>query len=305
MRVTVIQNPTAGEARVSGAELCAVLRAAGHEPVYASTLDDGWERAVQEADNAVLAVGGDGTIARVARRLAGGPVPLAMLPFGTANNIPMTFGMRGDWRTLVGGLDGWEEIAIDMGSADVATDVASAAAPHPFLESVGFGLFADLVAGAQRDDAELASRLGRSMELLSDVARVHDALAQAPLRRCRIEVDGHGIVADALLVAIMNIPWLGPRLLLSPGARPDDGLLHVVVAREAQRAQLAAYLDARLEGEAPPLSLEEHTGRRVTVAWSGPCLHVDDRPLAGGPRGLHVTATVAPGALRVLVPPGA
>ena len=43
----------------------------------------------------VVAAGGDGTVARVARALAGGPIPLAVLPAGTANNIATSLEIDG------------------------------------------------------------------------------------------------------------------------------------------------------------------------------------------------------------------
>jgi diacylglycerol kinase (ATP) len=296
MRITVIHNPAAGEGVITRELLCAELRAAGHEPVYASTRDDDWPAAVQEADDAVLAVGGDGTVAKAARHLIERNVPLAVLPFGTANNIAQTLGIRGAWRDLVQELHGWRSQPFDAGIA------AGPWGEVTFLEGVGFGLFADTMAEARLAPTEVAATLGRDVELVTDVARVRSLLPQVAPRPLRLRLDDRVVEAETLLVAIMNITAVGPRLRLAPTARPDDGLLHVVIAREEHRASLDAYLEARLEDEPATLHLEEHIARSVEVRCTGDRLHIDDDVIDGdGPA--TVDCRILPGAIRVLVPP--
>jgi diacylglycerol kinase (ATP) len=299
MRITVVHNPTAGAEHVSRHGLCAALRAAGHQPVYASTSDDDWAAAVQEADDLVLVAGGDGTIAGVAAHLVHRPVPLAVLPFGTANNVARALGITGHWQGLVRSLSEWRPAAFDIGLA------SGPWGELPCLEGAGFGLFAEAMVQREPDAADVGRAYGRDMELMRDLVRLRERLSQAVPRRCTIEMDDRTVTADALVVGIMNIPSVGPRLDLSREALVDDGLLHVVIGRDTDRAVIGAYLQARLEGEPAALQLEEHAAREVHVAWEGPVLHVDDRPLELGAESTTLRATVAAGALCVLVPPPA
>src|SRR4051812_14757978 len=88
MRVTLIYNPGAGDDDQPGAgDLERLVRAAGHEIACVSSKDAGWEAALDRPADVIAVAGGDGTVGRVARRLAGRNVPLTMLPMGTANNI--------------------------------------------------------------------------------------------------------------------------------------------------------------------------------------------------------------------------
>ena len=82
----------------------------------------------------VVVAGGDGTVARAGRVLAGGPVPMAILPLGTANNIARSLGdIHGDVEQLAARWRG-QVVKIDVGV------VEAHGRAHRFLESVGCGL---------------------------------------------------------------------------------------------------------------------------------------------------------------------
>src|SRR5688572_6833771 len=95
MDVTIVHNPEAGSGDHSGATLIERIRAAGHEVSYASTEAESLTRALNAVPDVLIAAGGDGTVAAVARLLAasGRDVPIAILPTGTANNIARSLGV--------------------------------------------------------------------------------------------------------------------------------------------------------------------------------------------------------------------
>src|SRR5688572_33369957 len=94
MRVTLIHNPNAGaDQPPSAAELRQLIKDAGHDISYQSSKEDGWKSALKKETDLIAVAGGDGTVARVARRVAGRGVPMAILPLGTANNIANSLGI--------------------------------------------------------------------------------------------------------------------------------------------------------------------------------------------------------------------
>jgi diacylglycerol kinase (ATP) len=295
MNVTVIHNPAAGAEAVSADELCDALRAAGHEPSYAGTHDHDWIDAVQEADDVVLAAGGDGTVTSVARLLIGRPVALAVLPLGTANNIAEALHVRCHWSELVRDFGTWRRVGFDVGIA------SGPWGERPFLEGAGFGLFADTMARVLAV-ATVAADPAQGGGLVDDVRRVHSMLASAAARHCTIELNDVHVVTDAILLAIMNAPSVGPRLRFSDDVRADDGLLHVIIARESDRAALDGYLRTRMAGARASLRLESHAVRGVSVEWHGGTAHIDDEVVAADAPRISMRAEVRPGALQVLTP---
>src|SRR5689334_25394886 len=93
-RVTLIHNPNAGDERQpSAGQLQALLKEAGYKVRYQPTAESGWEKRLKRPTDIVAVAGGDGTVHKVARRLIGTDIPIALLPMGTANNISKTLGI--------------------------------------------------------------------------------------------------------------------------------------------------------------------------------------------------------------------
>src|SRR5436190_11343435 len=94
MRVTLLHNAGAGDDDQPDAQqLIELLRNAGHAVSYRSTGEDDWVKALNEPADVIAVAGGDGTIGRVAKQMAGRGIPLGVLPMGTANNISHTLGV--------------------------------------------------------------------------------------------------------------------------------------------------------------------------------------------------------------------
>ncbi|HYX41298.1 MAG TPA: acylglycerol kinase family protein, partial [Pyrinomonadaceae bacterium] len=106
MRVTLIHNPKAGKGHPTGDELQTLIKEAGHKVLYQSAKEKKWQRALQTSADLIVVAGGDGTIRKVATRLAGSRVPLTILPLGTANNIAKSLGINGSFEQLVAGWAG-------------------------------------------------------------------------------------------------------------------------------------------------------------------------------------------------------
>src|SRR3982751_4482915 len=96
MQVLILHNARAGTGRLSKRQLVRPFERAGHSVRYRSIHESHWKRRLASAE-IVVAVGGDGTIAKVAIALArqGDPAPpLVIIPAGKANNIARALGAR-------------------------------------------------------------------------------------------------------------------------------------------------------------------------------------------------------------------
>ena len=72
-----------------------------HQCVHKKNLEDCLDG---DFGDAVIVAGGDGTVGKVAKRLAGTDVPLVVLPTGTANNIARSLGIGVDPHAVSSGL---------------------------------------------------------------------------------------------------------------------------------------------------------------------------------------------------------
>ena len=299
MRVTLIHNPSAGSGSPSGAELMTWLSDAGYDVTYQSSQTADFARALERPGDLVVAAGGDGTIAKVLRALAGRDVPVAMLPQGTANNVAFSLGIHGTPRDLIASL---------RTATPRRMDVPSAVAPwgeERFVESAGIGLFASVL-----DDAERDSNVGTRDLVWGRGDRMRRMLSREPAPWRRIDADGTDLSGRCFFVAAFNTPTIGPRVPLAPAADPVDGLLDVLVVRAEDRVALEEYLDAHTDGAPIAFPLRTVKCRTVRLDWEMDSGHLDDKvwpdaftPALGGPADRSpVTLTVTGSTVSVLVP---
>jgi diacylglycerol kinase (ATP) len=213
VRVTLIHNPGAGkQGRDNGEKLVAMLAEQGHEVRYRSSKEDGWKKALKKPADLVVVAGGDGTVARVARRMVGRGVPVAVLPSGTANNIARSLGqVERPYEELV---RAWPE------ARRVKLDVGVAKGPwgeRYFIEGLGAGVFAQLLANPAGDKAKKAKRpVENALERLRKVAE-----------RCKpleisAQLDGEDISGQYLMLEAVNLRYVGPNLHLAQDTRPGE-----------------------------------------------------------------------------------
>lgn len=123
----VIFNPTAGSGlkkkRVDPEMLQARFLANGWNVAMLQTrcAGDGTEAAkyaLAEGADVVVAMGGDGTVNEVVQAIAGGPVPLGIIPVGTINVLAAELGLPSDPLAAVDTLARQKLRQIDLGKAN-------------------------------------------------------------------------------------------------------------------------------------------------------------------------------------------
>jgi diacylglycerol kinase (ATP) len=300
VRVTLIHNPGAGSTGEKDAlKLEKLISRAGHEVRYRSSKERGWKRALRKPADLIVVAAGDGTVGRVIRRMVGRDVPVTLLPSGTANNIARTLGLlERPFEDLV---HGWET------ARHVKLDIGVAKGPwgeRYFIEGVGAGLFANLLARPKRKGAKVGNPedvVDRALRRLQDMAVHCEAVDVAAT------LDGEDISGRYLLFEAINLRYVGPSMFLAPEGKPGDGLLDVVLVTEDERAHLLEYLNKWQENRERRAVLPTRRGRRLKIEWTGYELHIDDKlypreddahdAMAG-----IVEAWIEPAAVELLVP---
>ena len=290
MRISLLHNPTAGNG-VSFDEVNRVLGRAGYEIAREITKTSDFERVLEETVSFVVAAGGDGTVRKAVRALAGSGVPLAVIPLGTANNIARSLGVEGSLAEVVESWKSARRVPFDVGLA------RGQWGDSRFVEGVGSGLVPAGIAAAQEHPQEGKEDVSTALERA--VRTYAETLSRLQPRRWTGIVDGSPIDGEFLLVEILNIRSVGANLVLAPNADPSDGLFDVVTAGEAERGELADYLAARQTDEERTLSLPTRRVSRVEIrGWEQ--MHVDDEVRKIVEAGT-VTVELEPGAVEFLV----
>ena len=289
MRICVYWNPGAGDERPFD-EIGGAMAAAGHHVVRVLRQQDEVAALLDMNVDAVVAAGGDGTVARIGRALCGSELPMAILPLGTANNIATSLGISGEPLELARGWTLDKRVRIDVG---VVTDDRG---EQLFLEGVGAGL---MPRGIKRGQGDARKHEAQDAAAEVDWARqvFIDALADLQPERSRLCIEGDELEGEYLLVEVLNIASVGPRLRLSAETTPADGLLSVVIAGAEDRDAIAAHLRRPWEDDDSHAWLKSWRAHTVEVSgWTE--YHVDDQVRIS--RTGELAITIRPHSLAVL-----
>lgn len=304
-RITLLINPVAGRgaairagrvaARVlsTGAEVT-VLRPGGG---MAGSLDC-LRRAMGEHPDAVVVCGGDGIVHLAANVLAGGDVPLGVIPSGTGNDAADVLGVSHRPEAAAG------QVLTSLAAGSVRRiDVGRCDGP-PLLPGTNRAFVGLLCAGF---DSAVNDRANR-MRWPRGAARYNLALAVETIRlrarpfRLTLTLDDGAtteLAVPATLVAVGNGSQYGGGKRIAPHARWDDGILGVTVIGPVSRMTLARL--------APTLPRAGHVGhpavqlyraREILLDAADTVAYADGEPVGS----LPIRAWVQPDALPVLAP---
>ncbi len=297
MRVLIYQNPDAGHELKSPGPLVVELQRAGHHVEWRNAKKDRITDSMAAGFDLVVAAGGDGNVGRTARQLIGLPVPVAVLPLGTANNLATVLGARP--HDLVERIAGWVIRPFDAGI------VQWTGRADWFFEGFGLGAFADTAHVLTARDAAAGSPANREAELARDIEALCERAAIQEAWECEIRTEETAMTARVIMVEVLNIGIIGPRVTLAPAADPSDGMLDLVWVADDQRDALVAFLTALRDGRAARSPFEPVRTRSVRITAACPLWAHIDGGTAQVPAGARIQVRPRPHAINVLTGPGA
>ena len=213
-----------------------------------------------EAFDAVVASGGDGTVATVSYRLANTGVPILPFPAGTANLLAANLASPMEPHALAKLVR--EERTLDFDLGEIEVD------GHRF----GFGI----MAGAGYD-AAIMHGAAPAKRLLGPMAYFSAALAN-PLpqtSKFKLDLDGEHVESEGLGILLVNFSKIQFDITVTHGNEPRDGEFDVVVLKAKTAFDLIPAVFAGLMdrgGDWPDRTdaLEIHRAREVRVEADPP-----------------------------------
>lgn len=237
------------------------------------------EIAEREANNydRIVAAGGDGTVHEVVNGLmrAGGKVALGVIPLGSGDDFAKVL-RNGDGLFDIGRISSGTEIRYFANGMDI-----------------GFG-------------AHAARNLARIPRFLTGLGGYLGAMVLTmvnyPLLHLRIQLDdAPSCDLSTTLTAVMNGTTFGGSFEICPGARPNDGLLDLLLVGPVSRLEILQLVSKIIRGthEGDP-RLRMVRARRLRIESSEPLLVETDGEIAFQEAKL-LEIDLLPAALRVSV----
>lgn len=151
-QLVVIVNQGSGSIAQLTADLATLFKSHHLEPVILSARDGNElqshvKRATEEHARAIVAAGGDGTINTFAQSLAGGTVPLGVIPSGTFNYVAKNWGIPEQAADAAALIAAHRTVALDVPTVN----------DRVFLNNASIGLYANAIQQREQQQA----RFGR------------------------------------------------------------------------------------------------------------------------------------------------
>lgn len=297
MRIGIVFNSLSG--RKSSLKIHrAVMSAISHhrdtilviKPDEGERINDAVRRAVPKVDM-IVAIGGDGTLNRVVNGVvtsARPDCPVGHLATGRGCDVARTLPSFSIASLQEQSISICSERSVDLGM--VSCDNTE---PTVFVNISGIGVSGEASA--------IASRLPRALGSSSYVIGAAKALLTTRPGHLRLMIDGRPTTRDDVLcVVVCNARAFGGGIVIAPDAQPDDGILDIVLIRNANLLNFGVNLGKLKKGDLREHgALERLTGREIRVDETALRFVDADGEVAGNP---PATYTVLPGALTWIGP---
>lgn len=296
-RALLITNPAAARTQPLAVNVVRdALKSAGWQAEVLATSGSGDARrlaqyGLEEAVDLVAVFGGDGTTMQAAAALVGTDVALGVIPGGTGNLLARNLRIPASPLRAAEVLLRGRTRRLDLGRMERPSGV------HYFAVACGAGMDARVMAGTASEQKRrwgMAAYVATTLRLISEVRSTAH----------HVTVDGMDYEATAAMILVANCgEVIPPFFRLGSAIAPDDGLLDVVVMRaDSWGESVRAVWELLREGgpgRTTPGLVGYARGREITVRSAVP----EPVQLDGEPDGeTPFTATVVPGAIRVVVP---
>lgn len=265
MKIILLYNPSAGDEDFPLEKIRESLENQGAKMVAQNTKEEEFEKIFDLNFDLIIIAGGDGTVEKILIELRETDIPIAILPFGSANNIASSLELQADYHDLVKKFNKKKFHNLSIGKYKTDTDKGW------FIEGVGWGIFTALLLQLDSNVKDRPDSKSKTEFGIQNLKKLPDEL---PVNEYGIELDGKDYSGEYIWVEIMNTKQLGPRLELAPDADHSDDFLDVMLVSEDQKSELKDFLKNQKKS-ASPSPFKTIKAKKIKIQSHLP-FHVDD-----------------------------
>src|SRR6476469_5763563 len=228
----------------------------------------------------VVGVGGDGTIKMLAQMLYHTPIPLGIIPAGSANGMAKELGIPADVETAL-------DIVVNRDAS--AIDVIKIDGKEICIHLSDLGLNAMLVKQFEKSKSRGMWGYGKA---------VFRMLWEKQKMYVTIQTDQQTEKRKAYMVAIANASKYGTGATINPDGRVDDGVFEIVIVRKLNVYEIAKAIFT--EKSFDPEKIEIFKAQHATLSTLSKAYFQVDGEYRGKVK--EVKAEIQKGCLLVLLP---
>ena len=252
-------------------------------------------QAAESGVEVLIVAGGDGTIGEAVNCMIGSTVRLAVIPTGTANDLADYLGISGSITQAC-------DVICRGRSRQI--DVLQINRRH-VLTTAGFGIGCETIAQANRlrrvqfGGVSLTQIVGNRLYPLGYAIAV--VQKQGWPHELNVRQNGLSFNYSSLSLTISNLPRLGHRFIMAPGATADDGLFDVCVIGDCGRVGALRSVIRAHRGLTPDTPrVRQWRATDLVVESTRPISCFGDGELIS--TSTHFEIHVIPGAVTFMVP---
>ncbi|AIM39284.1 diacylglycerol kinase [Sphingobacterium sp. ML3W] len=170
-------------------------------------------RAVKEKYDAVIAVGGDGTINELGSALAESGIPLGIVPEGSGNGLALYLGIPLNETAAIRRINRFEFVEVDCGTIN----------DRKFFNIAGLGFDASVSENFANEN--IRGPLGYLKSAINVLSKYKPS-------DYKLWIDGKEYERKAFMISVANSPQYGNNAYIAPQASVNDGILDVCIVHQ-------------------------------------------------------------------------
>ena len=278
----LVCNPTAGNGRAKqvAQDISETLRAKDlpFEIVfteYPRHAEELVKKLIRDGCDAILSIGGDGTLSEVVPALIGTDIPLGIIPAGTGNDFIKSIAYPKEPKAALEHILSHAPRSVDTGVCNSKT----------FINEIGCGFDVTVLQYAQKAKKYCHGLLPYLYGVICTL------LHYRPVRLTYRIGMGEPVTEDVLVCGAANGGIIGGGIAIAPDADPKDGLLDIVIVRDVPKRKLPFYLVGLLRKRIYSFAETVHVrSDSFSITCKGLSLNVDGEIVPSDGAQVHIRA---------------